>query len=79
VLLLLLLPIPAFTNTAAAAAAAACLHLQERFRDQVLGRVKVPVMDVAAAGRVRSSWPLQGAMMGELEMILQWIPKCLVE
>uniref|UniRef100_A0A383W4N2 C2 domain-containing protein n=1 Tax=Tetradesmus obliquus TaxID=3088 RepID=A0A383W4N2_TETOB len=52
---------------------------RERFRDQVLGRVKVPVMDVAAAGRVRSSWPLQGAMMGELEMILQWIPQHLVE
>ncbi|KAF6259938.1 hypothetical protein COO60DRAFT_1700585 [Scenedesmus sp. NREL 46B-D3] len=51
---------------------------KERFRDQVLGRVKVPVMDVAAAGRVRSSWPLQGAMMGELELILQWIPKHLV-
>jgi hypothetical protein len=53
--------------------------LQERFRDQVLGRVKVPVMDVAASGRMRSSWPLQGAMMGEVEMILQWIPKSLVE
>ncbi|WIA41914.1 hypothetical protein OEZ86_009229 [Tetradesmus obliquus] len=52
---------------------------RERFRDQVLGRVKVPVVDVAAAGRVRSSWPLQGAMMGELEMILQWIPQHLVD
>eukprot|EP00882_Tetradesmus_deserticola_P000469 GHRQ01000515.1.p1 GENE.GHRQ01000515.1~~GHRQ01000515.1.p1 ORF type:complete len:388 (+),score=145.62 GHRQ01000515.1:58-1164(+) len=52
---------------------------RERFRDQVLGRVKVPVLDVAAAGRVRSSWPLQGAMMGELEMIVNWIPQSFVE
>jgi hypothetical protein len=26
---------------------------QDRFRDHVLGRVKVPVMDVANAGRIR--------------------------
>eukprot|EP00879_Flechtneria_rotunda_P002198 GHRR01002384.1.p1 GENE.GHRR01002384.1~~GHRR01002384.1.p1 ORF type:complete len:790 (+),score=300.17 GHRR01002384.1:1478-3847(+) len=52
---------------------------RERFKDQVLGRVKVPVLDVAAAGRIRDSWPLQGALMGELEMALQWIPASLVE
>eukprot|EP00775_Hariotina_reticulata_P004857 gene4857-5102_t len=51
----------------------------ERFKDQVLGRVKVPVMDVAAAGRIRNSWPLQGALMGELEMVLQWVPAHLMD
>jgi hypothetical protein len=36
-------------------------------------------MDVAAAGRLRSSWPLQGALMGELEMVLQWVPAHLMD
>lgn len=53
--------------------------LQERFKDHVMGRVKVPVFEVASAGRLHSSWTLQGAMMGEIEMILQWIPAQLVE
>lgn len=29
------------------------LLLQDRFKDRVLGRVKVPVMDVANAGRIK--------------------------
>lgn len=29
------------------------LGLQERFKDSVLGRVKVPVMDVANSGRIK--------------------------
>jgi hypothetical protein len=29
------------------------LSPQERFKDQVLGRVKVPVLDVANAGRIK--------------------------
>jgi hypothetical protein len=52
---------------------------RERFKDHVMGRVKVPVMEVAAAGRLHSSYSLQGAMMGELELITQWIPAHLVE
>jgi hypothetical protein len=47
---------------------------QERFQDHVLGRVKVPALEVAASGRLRGAWPLQGALMGELELALQWIP-----
>lgn len=62
------------------ACCSACLPPRlQRFKDTVLGRVKVPVSDVAAAGRLRSFWPLQGALMGELEMVLQWIPAELME
>jgi hypothetical protein len=38
-----------------------------------LGRVKVPLLEVAAAGRLRGLWPLQGALEGQLELILDWI------
>lgn len=41
--------------------------------DKVLGRVKVPLMEAAAAGRLRGAWPLQGALEGQLEMALEWI------
>ncbi|KAF8058352.1 aidA [Scenedesmus sp. PABB004] len=51
---------------------------RERFRNHVLGRVKVPVLDVASAGRIAASWPLQGALLGELELVLQWLPAALV-
>jgi hypothetical protein len=47
---------------------------QDRFKDHVLGRVKVEVGDVAAAGRLRRGYPLQGALMGHLELSMQWIP-----
>jgi hypothetical protein len=46
---------------------------QNRFTDRVLGRVMVKVDEVASAGRVRRSYPLQGAMMGQLELVLHWI------
>ena len=39
----------------------------------MLGRAKVPLLDVAAAGRLRGWWPLQGALEGQLEMALEWI------
>lgn len=55
------------------------LCLQERFKDHVMGRVKVPVFEVASAGRVHERYALQGAMMGELELILQWVPANLVD
>jgi hypothetical protein len=47
---------------------------QDRFAAATtLGRVKVPLSEVAAAGRLRGSWPLQGALEGQLEMVLEWI------
>lgn len=53
--------------------------MQERFKDHVMGRVKVSVFEVASAGRIHRSYALQGAMMGEIELVLQWIPAQLVE
>lgn len=46
---------------------------------KTLGRVKVPLMDVAAAGRLRGAWPLQGALEGQLEMVCEWIDAGMVE
>lgn len=46
---------------------------------RVLGRVKVPLADVAAAGRLRARWPLQGAPQGQLELVCEWIDAGLVE
>ncbi|KIZ00093.1 hypothetical protein MNEG_7870 [Monoraphidium neglectum] len=51
----------------------ASLKITDRFKSVTLGRVKVPLMEVAAAGRLRGSWPLQGALEGQLEMVLEWI------
>jgi hypothetical protein len=36
-------------------------------------------MEVAAAGRLRGTWPLQGALEGQLEMVLEWIDAGLLE
>ncbi|GBF93842.1 hypothetical protein Rsub_06841 [Raphidocelis subcapitata] len=52
----------------------ASLRVTDRFAPATtLGRVKVPLAEVAAAGRLRGSWPLQGALEGQLEMALEWI------
>lgn len=36
-------------------------------------------MDAVRAGRLRGSWPLQGALQGQLELALDWIDAGLVE
>lgn len=48
-------------------------HKKPQEPARVLGRVKIDLLPVAAAGRVRGKWPLQGALSGQLEMALEWI------
>jgi hypothetical protein len=54
--------------------------LQSRFQDSVLGKIQVPVADVARNGSLKDTWALQDAESGTLEMKLQWcacLPFCL--
>jgi hypothetical protein len=37
-----------------------------------LGKVQIPVMDVVRNGTLKSSWPLQEAESGVIEMKLTW-------
>jgi hypothetical protein len=45
---------------------------QERFKDQLLGKVQIPVMDVVRNGMLKDHWPLQQAESGTIEMKLEW-------
>lgn len=45
---------------------------QSRFVDSVLGKVQIPVADVARNGYLRDTWALQDAESGTIEMKLEW-------
>jgi len=45
---------------------------KERFKDQLLGKVQIPVMDVVRNGMLKDHWPLQQAESGTIEMKLEW-------
>ncbi|WIA39496.1 hypothetical protein OEZ86_005594 [Tetradesmus obliquus] len=51
---------------------------KSRFQDQLLGKLQIPVADVARNGHLKDTWPLLEAESGTLEMKLSW-SNCHVE
>ncbi len=46
--------------------------LQSRFQDSLLGKLQIPVADIARNGHLKDTWALQEAESGSIEMKLQW-------
>ncbi len=58
------------------------LSWRARTHDDLLGRASVEVAAAAAAaaqGRLRVLLPLQDALQGEVELLLEWLPGQLLE
>ncbi|MEW5304600.1 MAG: hypothetical protein WDW36_007200 [Sanguina aurantia] len=51
-------------------------NFKGRSQHSLLGRLCVPLLDVAQARRVRSSWPLVDSPegTGSLELVMEWVP-----
>lgn len=55
------------------------LSWRARTHDDLLGRASVEVAGAAAQGRQRVLLPLQDALQGEVELLLEWLPAELLE
>lgn len=45
-----------------------------RKADTPLGKIRIPVKDVAKTGRVKDAFPLQEADQGDMHLLLTWMP-----
>jgi Ca2+-dependent lipid-binding protein len=45
-----------------------------RKADTPLGKVRIPVKDVAKTGRIKDAFPLQEADQGDMHLLLTWMP-----